>query len=95
MVTDRAQGGSSLRDGQIEAMIHRRLLHDDAFGVGEALNETAFGGLGLVARGKHQVAYTSIIYSPLLLLWLHSLNKKTCRHAAILYFVLTTVLMVV
>ena len=70
-MTDRAQGGSSLRDGQIEAMIHRRLLHDDAFGVGEALNETAFGGLGLVARGKHQVAYTSIIYSPLLLLWLH------------------------
>ena len=36
-------------------MVHRRLLHDDAFGVGEALNETAFGGEGLVARGKHKV----------------------------------------
>jgi len=32
--------------------VHRRLLHDDAFGVGEALNETAFG-YGLVAIGKH------------------------------------------
>ena len=31
----------------------RRLLHDDAFGVGEALNETAFGE-GLVVRGKHR-----------------------------------------
>lgn len=27
-------------------------MHDDAFGVGEALNETAFGK-GLVARGIH------------------------------------------
>jgi len=33
-------------------MIHRRLLHDDAFGVEEALNETAYGK-GLVARGSH------------------------------------------
>jgi len=32
--------------------VHRRLLHDDAFGVGEALNEEAFG-TGLVARGTH------------------------------------------
>jgi lysosomal alpha-mannosidase len=32
--------------------VHRRLLHDDAFGVSEALNETAFG-YGLVAMGTH------------------------------------------
>lgn len=32
--------------------IHRRLLHDDAFGVGEALNETAYG-VGLAVRGTH------------------------------------------
>lgn len=32
--------------------MHRRLLHDDAFGVDEALNETAFGR-GLIARGSH------------------------------------------
>jgi lysosomal alpha-mannosidase len=52
VLTDRAQGGSSVYDGTVELMVHRRLLHDDAFGVGEALNETAFGR-GLVARGKH------------------------------------------
>ncbi|XP_024086114.1 lysosomal alpha-mannosidase-like [Cimex lectularius] len=52
VITDRSEGGSSLKDGLIELMVHRRLLHDDAFGVGEALNETAFGE-GLVARGTH------------------------------------------
>ncbi|PSN54844.1 Lysosomal alpha-mannosidase, partial [Blattella germanica] len=51
ILNDRAQGGSSLNDGQVELMLHRRLLHDDAFGVGEALNETAFNE-GLIARGK-------------------------------------------
>lgn len=35
--------------------VHRRLLHDDAFGVGEALNETAYGE-GLVAVGSHYVS---------------------------------------
>lgn len=54
LITDRAQGGSSLKDGELEVMIHRRLLHDDAFGVGEAINEQAFG-TGLVARGSHWV----------------------------------------
>jgi len=34
------------------SQVHRRLLKDDAFGVAEALNETAFGE-GLVARGTH------------------------------------------
>jgi lysosomal alpha-mannosidase len=52
LLTDRAQGGSSLKDGQLEMMIHRNCLHDDAFGVGEALDEIAFDK-GLVARGSH------------------------------------------
>ncbi|EDW18842.1 lysosomal alpha-mannosidase [Drosophila mojavensis] len=51
LLNDRAQGGSSLADGQLELMLHRRLLRDDAFGVSEALNETQFG-TGLIARGK-------------------------------------------
>ncbi|XP_058452835.1 lysosomal alpha-mannosidase-like [Malaya genurostris] len=52
VLNDRAQGGTSMQDGVLELMVHRRLLRDDAFGVGEALNETAYGK-GLVARGKH------------------------------------------
>ena len=54
MLFDRAQGGASLRDGELKLMVHRRCLHDDAFGVNEALNETAYGdGLYIVARGTH------------------------------------------
>lgn len=34
--------------------LHRRILHDDAFGVNEALNEQAYGR-GLVATGTHLV----------------------------------------
>ncbi|XP_016973536.2 lysosomal alpha-mannosidase [Drosophila rhopaloa] len=51
LLNDRAQGGTSLKDGELELMLHRRLLNDDAFGVGEALNETQYG-TGLIARGK-------------------------------------------
>ncbi|EGR32713.1 hypothetical protein IMG5_073080 [Ichthyophthirius multifiliis] len=40
VVNDRSQGGTSLQNGQIEIMIHRRTLMDDNRGVGEALNET-------------------------------------------------------
>lgn len=40
----------------MELMLHRRLLVDDHWGVGEALNETAFGK-GLVARGKHYILF--------------------------------------
>lgn len=39
--------------------MHRRIFHDDAFGVDEALNETAFG-VGLVARGQHYLTFGSI-----------------------------------
>ncbi|GAV60191.1 Glyco_hydro_38 domain-containing protein/Glyco_hydro_38C domain-containing protein/Alpha-mann_mid domain-containing protein [Cephalotus follicularis] len=40
ILVDRSVGGSSIADGQLELMVHRRLLYDDSRGVGEALNET-------------------------------------------------------
>lgn len=40
VATDRNQGAASLANGQIEFMIHRRTLADDARGVDEPLNET-------------------------------------------------------
>ncbi|XP_031293223.2 lysosomal alpha-mannosidase isoform X1 [Camelus dromedarius] len=52
VLTDRSQGGSSLSDGSIELMVHRRLLKDDARGVGEPLLEA---GSGLWVRGRHLV----------------------------------------
>lgn len=45
VLTDRAQGVSSLADGELELMAHRRLLTEDQRGVGEALNETTGGEL--------------------------------------------------
>merc|ERR1719266_2193712 len=56
ILTDRSQGGSSMQDGGMEIMIHRRLLYDDAFGVGEPLNESAYGQ-GLVVRGKNWLQF--------------------------------------
>ena len=40
LLVDRAQGGASLAPGQIELMVHRRLIKDDGRGAAEALNET-------------------------------------------------------
>jgi len=55
VATDRAQGSTSLAQGQLELMVHRRMLHDDGRGVGEALNEPGVDGKGLVVRGAHWV----------------------------------------
>lgn len=56
VLTDRAQGGSSLKDGQIELMVNRICFHDDAFGVGEALKEEAYNK-SLVVRGSHYLIF--------------------------------------
>jgi hypothetical protein len=50
--TDRSVGGSSLRPGQIELMVHRRIFKDDARGVGEPLNELDENGQGIVVTGE-------------------------------------------
>ncbi|XP_061358592.1 probable alpha-mannosidase At5g13980 isoform X1 [Gastrolobium bilobum] len=83
VLVDRAIGGSSLEDGQIELMVHRRLLLDDSKGVGEALNETdcvVDDCRGLTVQGKFYYRIDPLgegakwrrtfgqeIYSPLLL----------------------------
>ncbi|ONM26655.1 putative alpha-mannosidase [Zea mays] len=83
VLVDRSIGGSSIKDGQIELMLHRRLLHDDGKGVAEALNETVCLDKqceGLIIQGKYYVkidpqgegarwrrTFGQEIYSPLLL----------------------------
>uniref|UniRef100_A0A8B9KHS8 Alpha-mannosidase n=1 Tax=Astyanax mexicanus TaxID=7994 RepID=A0A8B9KHS8_ASTMX len=52
VVTDRSQGVSSLNNGSLEIMLHRRLLYDDYRGVGEPLSEPGEFGDGLVVRGR-------------------------------------------
>jgi hypothetical protein len=42
-VTDVSMGGSSMHDGELELMVHRRCLSDDHRGVQEPLNETMCG----------------------------------------------------
>jgi hypothetical protein len=68
ILTDRSQGTSSLQDGAIEIMLHRRILLDDMRGVQEPLNETSFispypnpvrGGAPLVVKGAHRMVFTA------------------------------------
>ncbi|CAG2108860.1 unnamed protein product, partial [Medioppia subpectinata] len=54
VLTDRAQGGSSEMDGQIELMVHRRLFTDGW------MNETGVDGKGLVVSGKHFIFFKPI-----------------------------------
>eukprot|EP00123_Amoebidium_parasiticum_P016348 comp23400_c0_seq1/m.38816 comp23400_c0_seq1/g.38816 ORF comp23400_c0_seq1/g.38816 comp23400_c0_seq1/m.38816 type:complete len:1049 (-) comp23400_c0_seq1:168-3314(-) len=55
VLVDRAVGGTSLASGQVELMVHRRLLHDDARGVDEPLNEPGEDGAGLIIRTTHRL----------------------------------------
>ncbi len=68
VLSDRTQGGSSLRNGSIELMVHRRTTHDDARGVGEPIDETDGGispyppygtakrsGKGIITQGIHKI----------------------------------------
>lgn len=83
VLVDRAVGGASIQDGQLELMLHRRLLHDDSRGVGEPLNETVCVQSkcqGLTVKGTYYLSIDPVgsgaqwrrttgqeVYSPLLL----------------------------
>ncbi|RDY10272.1 putative alpha-mannosidase [Mucuna pruriens] len=88
ILVDRAVGGSSIKDGQLELMVHRRLVQDDSRGVGEPLNETVCihdNCTGLTVLGKYYFRIDPVgegarwrrsfgqeIYSPLLLAFTES-----------------------
>ena len=70
LLVDRACGAGSISEGELEVMVHRRILEDDSRGVGEPLNETRdtgsyaqpnatdrgmHSGPGLVVRGSHRL----------------------------------------
>ena len=52
VLTDRAQGGGSIKDGELELMIHRRFVGQDHCIFYQPLDEMAHGE-GLVVRGTH------------------------------------------
>ncbi|XP_046352340.2 lysosomal alpha-mannosidase-like [Haliotis rufescens] len=60
VLTDRCQGGASIKDGEMELLVHRRTFKDDDLGVQEPLNEKGVDGRGLIARGKHYVFLNTI-----------------------------------
>lgn len=59
LVNDRSQGGSSIYDGSVELMLHRRTLYDDSLGVGEPLNETVLNTQGLTVKGSVHLLFSS------------------------------------
>uniref|UniRef100_A0A6P7FYD5 alpha-mannosidase n=1 Tax=Diabrotica virgifera virgifera TaxID=50390 RepID=A0A6P7FYD5_DIAVI len=58
ILTDRSQGGTSLKDGEVELMLHRRTLKDDYKGVEEPLQEMEFDNY-IVVRGSHYLTMGS------------------------------------
>ena len=56
-VVDTTMGGSSMSDGSLEVMVHRRCQHDDSRGVQEPLNETMCGCNDIGAAPGKMVSY--------------------------------------
>ncbi|KAG8388157.1 hypothetical protein BUALT_Bualt02G0096700 [Buddleja alternifolia] len=93
VLVDRSVGGSSIADGELEIMLHRRLLFDDGRGVEESLNESVCvldTCSGLTVQGKHYLRFDPLgegskwrrsfgqeIYSPFLLAFSEQDDKWT------------------
>ncbi|KAL1201363.1 putative alpha-mannosidase [Cardamine amara subsp. amara] len=98
VMVDRSFGGSSIVDGQVELMLHRRLLLDDSRGVAENLNETVCVQdkcTGLTIQGKYYYridpygegakwrrTFGQEIYSPLLLAFAQQDHEKPITFGA-------------
>ncbi|KAL3838925.1 hypothetical protein ACJIZ3_023516 [Penstemon smallii] len=92
VLVDRATGGSSINDGEIELMLHRRMINDDSRGVGEPLDESICVENkceGLTVRGNYYMSINELgtgarwrrttgqeIYSPLLLAFSHENSEN-------------------
>ena len=63
VLNDRTQGGSSLLDGSIELMVHRR-LRNSGVGGSFVIDEPGVDGKGLEVRGKHYLFFNTIEKSP-------------------------------
>ncbi|XP_062091515.1 probable alpha-mannosidase At5g13980 isoform X2 [Humulus lupulus] len=101
LLVDRAVGGSSIVDGQLELMLHRRLLRDDGRGVAEALNETVCisdncQGLTIVGKyylridplgegAKWRRSYGQELYSPFLLAFTEQDGHNWNSHVSTFY----------
>ncbi|KAH8410107.1 hypothetical protein KR009_006064, partial [Drosophila setifemur] len=59
LLNDRSQGGTSLENGRLEMMLHRRHIFADGSGAAEAINEEQFGK-GLIARGKLYLSLNAV-----------------------------------
>ena len=75
----RSAGGSSLKDGDVELMVHRRLLFDDRRGVGEPLNEPGLDGNGLIIRGRHWLIAAPVALAPAAYKALHNIALSQPR----------------
>ena len=58
VLTDRAQGGTGYKNGEVELMLLRRLFLEDNPGGGGRVFGDDPGGRGVVIRGKHRVLLT-------------------------------------
>ncbi|PSS21407.1 Alpha-mannosidase, light subunit like [Actinidia chinensis var. chinensis] len=87
VLVDHATGGASIEDGEVELMLHRRMVYDDSGGLVGPLNETVCAEdscEALTVRGKYYISINQLgagsrwrrttgqeVYSPVVLAFTH------------------------